>query len=67
MISINKLFYAPLQADSVSPPPAKRLREEPPEEDEEDKQVAMVRVIPNKAHSLLLCVNTSVVSFAVRS
>ena len=37
----------------MSPPPTKRLREEPPEEDEEDKQVAMVCVIPNKAHSLL--------------
>ena len=40
----------------MSPSPTKRLREEPPEEDEEDKQLAMVRVIPNKAHSFLLCV-----------
>lgn len=39
----------------MSSPPSKRHREEaPPEEDEEEKQVAMVRVILNKAHRLLL-------------
>jgi hypothetical protein len=58
-------MYVSVQAGSVSPPPAKRQREEPTEEDEEDKQVAMVRIIPNKAHSLLPSCTS--VSFDVRS
>lgn len=37
---------------SGSPPQAKRHREEP-EEDEEDKQVALVRLVPNKAHQVV--------------